>query len=153
MPTPGKLVVYIDALELDAMPTDAVELGENGNSVYVRLSASERCEMHLANICAATLRVGVEVMSVAPVDGIDVVTRCHLPNGAGEHEQHPVVHVRLTHQAMKAMDLRRLEPVSTITALGGRLDWEIDRGFGPIRIDDLNLNPVRKVQPSPTPAA
>jgi hypothetical protein len=153
MPSPGRLVVYVDAMEIDAMPDEAVAIGENGRSVYVPLSATARCEMHLANVCAATLRAGLEVMSVVPVQQVDVVTRCFLPTASGELEQYPVAHVRLPHEALKAMDLRRLEPVSTVTALGGRLDWEIGRGFAPIRIDDLNLISVRTIQPSQTAAA
>jgi hypothetical protein len=35
--------------------------------------------------------------------------------------------------------MRRLEPVATITALGGRIDWELGRGFAQVKINDLNL--------------
>lgn len=139
MPMPGKLVVYIDALELDAMPDESVDLGDNDRSVYRQLPEGLRQEMHLANVCGVTLRVGLEVMQVVPVDAVDIVTRCFLPNARGDFDQHPVIHVKLPHHALKAMDLRRLEPVSTITALGGRINWEIGRGFAPVRVDDLKL--------------
>lgn len=147
MPAPGKLVVYIDALELDAMPDESIDIGENDRSVYRPLPEGLRYEMHLANVCAVTLRVGLEVMQVVPVDAVDIVTRCCLPNRRGDVEQHPVVHVKLPHHALKAMDMRRLEPVSTITALGGRLDWEVGAGFSPIRIDDLKLTVAQPRQP------
>lgn len=148
MPAPGKLVVYIDGLDLDAMPDESIDLGENGRSVHRQLPESLREEMHLANICGVTLRVGLEVMQVVPVDTVDIVTRCMLPNGRRDAEQHPVVHVKLPHHALKTMDLRRLEPVSTITALGGRINWETGRGFSPVRIDDLKLT-----APAPAPVA
>ncbi|WP_309644785.1 hypothetical protein [Phenylobacterium sp.] len=153
MPAPGRIVVYLDALELDAIPEEAVEIGDNGRSVYIPLAREIRAEMHLANVCAATLRIAVEVMTVVPVDVIDVVTRCFLPTARGDVEQQPVVHVKVPHQALKAMDLRRLEPVSTITALGGRIDWEVERGFAPIRIDDLKLTAPKPSQESQIAAA
>lgn len=142
-PSPGRLVIYIDGLELDAMPDEAVDIGETGRSVYRLLPAGLRQEMHLANVCAVTLRVGLEVMQVAPIETVDIVTRCFLPVAGGDLSQHPVLHVKLPHHALKVMDMRRLEPVSTVTALGGRIDWEISRGFAPIRIDDLKLTAVK----------
>lgn len=139
MPVPGKLVIYVDAIELDAMPDESIDLGDNDRSVYRALPEGLRQEMHLANVCAVTLRVGLEVMQVVPVEAVDIVTRCFLPNARRDVDQHPVVYVKLPHHALKAMDMRRLEPVSTITALGGRLDWELGRGFSPIGIADLRL--------------
>ncbi|MDP3854753.1 hypothetical protein [Phenylobacterium sp.] len=153
MPAPGKLVVYVDCLEYDAIPDEAVEIGDTGRAVFVALPPEVRQEMHLANVCATTLRVAVEVLAVVPLDMIDVVARCFLVKGRGEAEQSPVVHVKVTHQALKAMDLRRLEPVSSITALGGRIDWEVERGFAEIRIDDLKLTAPKPPEASQTAAA
>lgn len=155
MPTPGRMVIYIDGLELDAIPDESVDIGEEGKSVYRPLPPSLRYEMHLANICAATLRVGLEVMQVVPLDAVDILTRCMLPKASGDVSQYPVMHVNLPHHALKAMDMRRLEPVSTITALGGRIDWEAARGFAPIPIGDLKLTAPQPPQPAvarPAPA-
>ena len=153
MPAPGKLVVHLDVLELDAMPDESVGLSDNGRSVHAYLSLAARREMHLTNVCAAVLRVGVEVMSVVPIDKIELLARGFLPGRTRDGlEQHPILHVRLSHEALRAMDLRRLEPVSAISALGARISWEIERGFGPIPIDDLKLTPPPKPQPSAAPA-
>ncbi len=153
MPSPGRLVVYLDALEFDAIPDEAVELDDKGRSAYVALPPEVRQEMHLACVCSATLRVAAEVMTVTPLDVIDVVARSFLPTARGDVEQQPVIHVKVPHQALKAMDLRRLEPVSTITALGGRIDWESGRGFAAIRIDDLKLTASKSSPNSQTAAA
>lgn len=154
MPAPGKLVVHLDVLELDAMPDERVGLNENGRSVHAYMSGAERREMHLANVCAVVLRIGVEVLSVVPIDKVEILARCFLPGGAGRDalDQHPILHVSLSHEAVRAMDLRRMEPVSTVTSLGARISWEIDRGFSPIPINDLKLTPPPKPQPSAAPA-
>jgi hypothetical protein len=139
MPSPGRLVAYVDALEFDALPDEAVEIGETGRSVYRALTFAARQEIHLANVCAVSLRIAAETLAAVPVDMVEVVVRCFLPDGRGEVEQYPILYAKVPHVALKAMDLRRLDPVATITALGARIDWEIARGFAPIRIDDLNL--------------
>lgn len=141
MPSPGRLVVHIDMLELDALPDESVELNDAGRSIHALIAPAARHELQLAHICSVALRVGLEVMSIVPIERIDLLARCFLPSakGRGEVEQHPIVHLRLTHEQLRAMDLRRMEPVSTVTALGGRLDWNVGRGFAPIGIDDLKL--------------
>lgn len=148
MPGPGRLVVHIDVLELDALPDESIGLDDAGRSVHAMISPGARREMHLTHVCSVALRVGQEVMSVVPIDRIEVLARCCLPSpkGRGETEQQPIVHLRLTHQQLTSMDLRRMEPVSTLTALGGRLDWDVGRGFAPIAIDDLKLT-----APAPPP--
>jgi hypothetical protein len=141
MPSAGRLVVHVDVLELDALPDESVRLNDAGRSVHALLTPTARREMHLANVCSVVLRVGLEVMAVVPIERLDLLARCALPGAkdGGEAEHHPILHVRLGHEALKAMDLRRLEPVSTVAALGARLDWEIGRGFAPIPIEDLKL--------------
>ncbi|WP_312160776.1 hypothetical protein [Phenylobacterium sp.] len=142
MPGPGRLVVHIDMLELDALPDESVELNDAGRSVHALITPTARHELQLAYVCSAALRVGLEVMTVVPIDRIDILVRCFLPaaKARGEAEQYPIAHLRLTHEQLKAMDLRRMEPVSTFTALGGRLDWDVGRGFAPIAIEDLKLS-------------
>lgn len=153
MPTPGRLVVHLDVLELDAMPDESVALTEAGKSVHSPLSSAARREMHLANVCSAVLRVGVEVLSVVPIEKIDLLARGFLPGKTADgFEQHPILHVRLSHEALRQMDLRRLEPVSTVSALGARISWEIERGFAPIPIEDLKLTAPPKPAPSAAPA-
>lgn len=138
-PAAGRLVIYIDALEPDAMPDESVDIGETGRSVYRALPEALRREMHLANVCAATLRVALEVMQVVPVEQCEVVTRCFLTSPRGEMALVPVIYAKIPHIALKNMDMRRLEPVATITALGGRIDWDLARGFSAVKINDLNL--------------
>lgn len=148
MPSAGRLVVHIDMLELDAMPDESVTFNDAGRSVHALMAPAARHELHLSYVCSAALRVGLEVLSVAPIDRIDLLARCFLPSaaGKGEAELCPIAHVRLTHEQFEAMDLRRMEPVSTLTALGGRLDWDAGRGFAPIAIEDLKL-----AAPAPPP--
>lgn len=153
----GKLVVHVDVLELDALPDESVALGENGRSLHAPIPLAMRHELHLANVCSAILRVAVEVMSVIPIESVEVLGRClaRVPKGGEAVDREPILHVRVPHQALSAMDLRRLEPVSTVTALGGRINWEIHRGFAAIAIDDLALvapRPPPKAQQLATPA-
>lgn len=137
---PSRFIVFIDGLEFDAMPDETCVMSTEGTAVYAPLPAGNMHELHLSNICSISLRIGVDVLSGLGVDAIEVVTRCHLPSAHGrDTEQHPVLYVKLPHAALSRMDLRKLEPVSTVTALGGRLDWDSTRGFAPIGIDDLKL--------------
>ena len=139
MPAMGRIIVYLDALELDAIPDEAIIAVDDERAGYAPLPYANIQEMHISNVCSISLRIGTEVLSVVGGEAVEVVTRVHLPGRTGEYEQHPVLYVRLPHAALSRMDLTRLEPVSCITALGGRLDWDGSRGFGPIRIDDLRL--------------
>lgn len=140
VPAVGKLTLYLDYLELDAMPDEVCVADDDGKPVFRAMPAPQRHELHLLNVCSATLRAVVEVMSVTPVDAVDVLGRCHLFNPATrEFEPFPVLHLKATHEALSRMDLRRLEPVSAVTAMGGRIDWEISRGLAPIQTDDLKI--------------
>lgn len=146
MPSSGRIIIYLDALELDAIPDEAIIAVDNERAGYAVMPMANIQEMHISNVCSITLRIGTEVLAVVGGDSVEVVTRCHQPGRTGEYEQHPVLYVRLPHAALSRMDLTQLEPVSCITALGGRLDWDASRGFAPIRIDDLRLT-------DPTPEA
>ncbi|MCI3134188.1 hypothetical protein [Phenylobacterium aquaticum] len=165
-PVPGRFIVYIDALEFDALPDEACVAQPGGRAAYVALPRTNIQEMHLSNVCSISLRIGVEVLSAVGVDAVEVVTRCQLPvPGGKDTEQHSILYVKLTHQAMIRMDLSKLEPVSTVTALGGRLDWDATRGFSPISVEDLKLAgqapwatpapaaPVVRAQPAQAPEA
>lgn len=154
-PSAGRFIVYIDALELDAMPDEACVLAPGGlRAACAPLPAANIQELHLSNVCSISLRIGVEVLSAVGVDSVEIVTRCHLPAGDGrETQQHPILYVKLTHQVLTRMDLRKLEPVSTITALQGRLDWDAGRGFQPIAVDDLKLTQQLSPPQAPAPVA
>jgi len=137
---PDRFIVFIDGLELDALPDEACVVQASGAVTFTPMPAANLHELHLSNICSASLRVGAEVLACLGLDSVEVVTRCHMANPNGrESEQHPVLYVKLPHAALSRMDLPKLEPVSTVTALGGRLDWDVTRGFAPIGIDDLKL--------------
>ena len=139
-PSPGRFIVFIDALEAAAMPDETCQIGPTGQAVYMPLPEANIQEVHLSNVCSISLRVGVEVLATVGVDAVEVLTRCHLPNRVGNGtEQHPVLYVKLPHVAIERMELEKLEPVSTVTALGGRLDWDTTRGFAAIGVDDLKL--------------
>lgn len=140
----GKLVVHVDMLELDALPDESVGLGEGGRAVHALITPTARHEFHLANVCSAILRVAVEVMSVVPIESIEVLGRCVPATAKGPADPQPIMYVRISHQALSAMDLRRMEPVSTVTAMGGRINWDIGRGFAPIQIEDLALAAPRQ---------
>jgi len=139
-PGAGRLVIYLDALELDVLPDESCAMLENGKGGYVPTSASALQELHVSNICSAILRVGLETLTTLPIEAVEVVARCYLPSPrTGEFEQHPVIYVKLPYEAVQRMDIRRLEPTSAVTALGGRIDWDSTRGFAPIQIHDLKL--------------
>ena len=139
-PSPGRFIVFIDALEAAAMPDETCQIGPTGQAVYMPLPEANIQEIHLSNVCAVSLRVGVEVLATVGVEAVEVLTRCHLPNRVGDGtSQYPVLYVKLPHVAIERMELQKLEPVSTVTALGGRLDWDTTRGFAAIGVDDLKL--------------
>jgi hypothetical protein len=139
-PAPGKLTVYLELLELDALPDEVCTPGPAGEIVFGPMPASQRYELQLLNACSAALRVAVETLAQVPVDAVEILARCHLFNPATrELEPYPVLYLKAPHEALARMDLRRLEPVSTVTALGGRVDWELGRGLAPIQVDDLGL--------------
>ncbi|HEX5376992.1 MAG TPA: hypothetical protein VFW47_00360 [Phenylobacterium sp.] len=149
--SPGRFIVFIDGLEYDAMPDETCMVQPSGGVAYAPLAEGNIHELHLSNVCSVSLRVGLEVLASIGVDAVEVVTRCHLPQSgarASQDEQYPVLYVKLPHAALSRMDFRKLEPVSTVTALGGRLDWDSTRGFAAIGIDDLKLFPEK-----PTKAA
>ena len=147
-PAPGRFIVFIDGLEADAMPDETCQIGPTGQAVYMPLPEANIQEVHLSNICSVSLRIGVEVLATVGVEAVEVLTRCHLPNRVGDGTaQHPVLYVKLPHAAIERMDLRKLEPVSTVTALGGRLDWDTTRGFAAVGVDDLKLF----AEPTPAP--
>ena len=139
-PSPGRFIVFIDALEAAAMPDETCQIGPTGQAVYMPLPEANIQEVHLSNVCSVSLRVGVEVLATVGVDAVEVLTRCHLPNRVGDGTaQSPVLYVKLPHVAIERMELEKLEPVSTVTALGGRLDWDTTRGFAPVAVEDLKL--------------
>lgn len=153
-PTPGRFVVYVDALEVDALPDEACVLMQGGRAAYAPLPLSAIQEMHLTNVCSIAIRVGVEVLGAVGVDAIEVVARTHLRATYGDDtEMQPVLYVKLLHEAMKQMDLRKVEPVSVVTALRGRIDWEAGPGFRPIKIEDLKLAGESKPPAAAPPAA
>jgi hypothetical protein len=139
-PAPGKLTIYLELMELDALPDEICTASPSGEVVFSPMPAGQRHELQLLNACSAALRTVLETLAIVPVDEVELLARCHLVNPATrELEPYPVMYLKAPHHTVARMDLRRLEPVSTVTALGGRLDWEVGRGLAPIEVDDLSI--------------
>jgi hypothetical protein len=90
--------------------------------------------LHRANICSVALRVGLEVLTVAPIPTVDVVVECDLPDpSTGETSRWPVLHLRAAHRAFLETPPGRLDPVEVASALGARMDWSPGEGFRAIQ--------------------
>jgi hypothetical protein len=144
----GRLIGYVDLLEFDALPDEACTLSAGGFPSHAQIPAAERRQLQLANGCAAALRAAVEILQVAPVDAVEVVARLCPPGGLTEDDLQPVLYVKLPAAAFGKLDLRKAEAAPTVAALKGRLDWNSVRGFAPIRLADLDLEPSRLATPA-----
>lgn len=126
----GEMTARVDGLDLDDMPTQSVTLLQSGKASVKTLSTAKVQELHRANICAAALRVAVELLQVVPVPAVEVVMEADLLDPATGHiEPKPVLRVKVSRQAIATLALERTEAPAVVERLGGEMDWNSRRGF------------------------
>lgn len=129
----GGMTARVDGLDLDDMPTQSVTLLQSGKASVKTLSAAKIHELHRANICAAALRVAIELLQVVPVPAVKVVMETDLLDPATGHiEPKPVLIVKVSRQAIATLALERTEAPAVVERLGGEMDWNSRRGFAAI---------------------
>ena len=127
----SRLIGQIDLLEFDALPDEACL-----PSGCVTLPVRERTRLQLANASAATLRAAVEMLQVAPVGVVEIVARVCPPGGAGAADMVSVLHARITADALRRVQLSRLNSGQVLAAFEAKMNWTPTRGLQAIRIDD-----------------
>jgi hypothetical protein len=138
VPAKGRLKVVISGLELDDMPDERCEPQDDGSMVFKPLPTVVRNTLHRANLCAAALRVGTEVLSIAPVAFVDLVVECDVPDAeTGEPARLPVLQLRLTHRALTETALSTADPVEAFTAFGGKMEWSAAGGVSALPPGDM----------------
>ncbi len=130
----SRLIGQIDLWEYDALPDEACT-----SAGYAPLSDADRCELHLANACAAALRAATEILQAAHTPSVEIMARVCRPGGLAEADMHPVLHVKVSVEALRKLQLTKVDAPQAVAALGAQIDWNSARGFVPIRVDDPAL--------------
>lgn len=130
----NRLIGQIDLWEFDALPEEACT-----TAGYAPVTQADRCEIQLANACAVVLRAAVEVLQATPVPAVEILARLCRPGGLVEADLEPVLHMKVTAESLRKLQLHKLDAAPTVAALGAQIDWNSSRGLAPIRIDDPAL--------------
>lgn len=134
---PSRLSGEIDILEYDALPDEACT--SEGGLAYAPVTDVERRQIQLSHACAVVLRAAVELLRVAPIEAVEVVARLCRPGGLADTDLQPVMHVKVTAQALAKLQLRKLDAPPLVAELAAHIDWTPARGLGPIKIDDPGI--------------
>jgi hypothetical protein len=137
-PGGGRVLAIVDAIqEGDVAWERIVELEPRGQR-REPIPALERRQLHLAAMCAAGLRVGAELVSLLPVEAVEIAVGCEMPDpNGGRPAPQPVMQLLMTDNAVAGLDWRKGDAVTLATSLGARMDWSIEKGFAPIRLIPL----------------
>jgi hypothetical protein len=126
----GRLVAVVDGLDLEDMPEESVSLLKSGKASIKAVPIGKRQELHRDSICSAAVRVALEFLAVLPIEEVEVVMLTDvLDRGSGHIDSLPVLHLRVTMQAINALNLARAEPAALVERLGGHMDWSKREGF------------------------
>lgn len=126
----GRVVAIVDGLDLEDMPEETVTLLKSGKASVKPLAIGKRYELHRDAICSAAVRVGIEVLATLPLDEVEVLMLTDILDRATGHiAAAPVLHLRMTAQALAAMNLGRTDAAAIVDRLGGHLDWNKREGF------------------------
>jgi hypothetical protein len=134
------VVAVVDALaEADVAWERMVEDGAR-TPRREAIGVQERRKIHLAALCAVGLRVGAELVSLLPVEAVEVVVTCELADATGGRPtSQPALQLLATGKALADHDWQTADAVSLAAALGARMDWSIETGFAPILVGDTAL--------------
>jgi hypothetical protein len=136
----GRVIVVVDGLDLEDMPTQSVSLLQSGKASVKPLAASKVLEMHRDNICSSAVRVAVELLVVVPADAVEVVMQTDLLDRATGHiMSEPVLYVRVTAQALQSVNLKLAEPAMLAERLGAHYNWNRKSGFSPLNLGVFDL--------------
>ena len=136
----GRVVAFVDALELEDMPSQQVTLLQSGKASVKPISSGKRLELHRDSICSAAVRVAVEFLDVLPVDAVEVVMAPDMLDPATGHiVAQPVLYLRATAQALATVNLSRAEPTPLAQGLGAHFDWTRREGLRPIDLAPFDL--------------
>jgi hypothetical protein len=134
-PGGARVVAVVDAIQEDDIPYERITDGDARSARRELIPRAERRQLHLAALCALALRVGADLAGLLPVEELEVVAACELPDPAGGKAQsQPVIQLLMTTKALSDLDWKKQDAVTLATKLGARVDWSIDKGFAPIRL-------------------
>lgn len=126
----GRLIAVVDGLDLEDMPEEAITLLKSGKASIKAIPVGRRHEIHRDAICSAAVRVAIEFLATLPIEEVEVLMLTdNLDRGTGHISASPVLHLRVTAQAIGALNLARTDAPSIIDRLGGHLEWSKRDGF------------------------
>lgn len=128
-PGRGWLTATVGGLALEDMPDETIFVTPEGQSLFKPLSALERHTLHREYVCALALRVMAELMTALPVEGVEVVVECDIPDGAGDYDRPRILIVKAPRQVFAPLKVDALEPLAVVAQLDGRMQWAPDTGF------------------------
>lgn len=133
-PGGGRIIALVDAIGDADVPHERITDGDPRSARRELISFAERRQIHLAAVCAVALRVGADLVSVVPVEAIEVVVECPMADPeAGRPTPKPALQLLMTVKALGELEWMKEDAVTLATSLGARMDWSIERGFAPIR--------------------
>jgi hypothetical protein len=134
-PGNGRLIALVDAIQEGDVPYERITAADGRMSRRELIPLAERRQLHLAALCAAALRIGAELVSVIPVEAIEVAIGCEMPDpNGGRPTPQPVIQLLMTVKALGELKWMKEDAVTLATSLDARMDWSIERGFTPIRL-------------------
>jgi hypothetical protein len=138
-PGNGRLLALVDAIQEGDVPYERITEGDPRSARRELIPLAERRQLHLAALCAAALRVGAELVSVLPVEAVEVALGCEMPDPDGDRPTpQPVIQLLMTSKALGELQWMKEDAVTLATSLGARMDWAIESGFAPIRLVPLS---------------
>ena len=126
----GRVIAVVDGLDLEDMPEETVTLLKSGKASFKALATGKRLEMHRDAICSAALRVAIEFLATLPLDEVEVLMLTDILDAATGHiDGAPVLHVRVSEQALRTVNLGRTDACALVERLGGHMSWNRRDGF------------------------
>lgn len=125
-----RVIALVDGLDLEDMPEESISLLKSGKASLKAIPVGKRIEMHRDAICSAAARVAIECLSVLPVDEVEVLMLTDiLDRGTGHIISAPVLHLRVSAQALQVTNMARTEAAAFVERLGGHYEWSKREGF------------------------
>lgn len=125
-----RVVAVVDGLDMDDMPEESVSLLASGKASVKTIPNGKRMEMHRDAICSAAVRVAMEFLATLPLEQVEVLMLTDiLDRGTGHIKGAPVLHVRISEQALRIVNLGRTDAHALVERLGGHMTWNRKDGF------------------------
>jgi hypothetical protein len=137
----GRIIAVVDGLDLEDMPEETVTLLKSGKASFKALATGKRLEMHRDAICSAALRVAIEFLATLPLEEVEVIMLTDILDPATGHiDGAPVLHVRVTEQALRTVNLVRTDACALVERLGGHMSWSRRDGFRAVNTAALGID-------------